>query len=274
MSSCEYYQEMISRMIDDELSEAERTVLARHLDTCPECSALYAAFNGLSAAIADDLAEPPEDLSDNIMAELRRADIQAKNRRKPRWWGALAAAACLALVIMAARLVPGLFQASSAAPATGDMAAPAAYEYAAAEDSSAESVEEASPAEEPAAQPEARKQEEDAESGGSPFAMMTTTDSSTSGSYGDSVFNGISVALTGDKAEQFAAGLCGVECSLPDGREAEAAYNVYYELNGETRFVFLCVFDGQVYYSFDGAVFSLSSWEKVELEALFFQNQP
>ena len=273
MSNCELYQEMISRMIDDELSEEERTVLARHLDICPECSTLYAAFSGLSAAIADDLESPPEELSDNIMAELRRADIQVKNRRKPRWRGALAAAACLALVIMAARFVPDLFQASSAAPAAGDMAAPAAYEYAAAEDSSAESVEEASPAEEPAAQPESR-QEEDAKSGGSPFAMITTTDGSESGCYGDSVFNGIPVDLSGDRAEQFAAGLCGEECSLPEGRKAEAAYNVYYELNGENRFVFLCVFDGQVYYSFDGAVFSLSAWEKTELETLFFQDQP
>lgn len=273
MSSCEYYQEMISRMIDDELSEEEQAVLARHLDTCPACSALYAAFSGLSAAIADDLAEPPEELTGNIMAELRRADIQAKNRRKPRWRGALAVAACLALVIMAARLVPGLFQASSAAPAADDMAAPATYEYAMTEDSSAESVEEASPAEEPVAQPEAREQEA-AESGGSPFAMMTTAEGSASGCYGDSVFNGTSVELSGDRAEQFSAGLCGGECPLPEGQEAEAAYNVYYELDGETQFVYLCVFDGQVYYSFDGVVFSLSSWGKVELEALFFQNQP
>ena len=272
MSSCEYYQEMISRMIDDELSEKERAVLARHLDTCPECSALCAAFSGLSAAIADDLEAPPEELSDNIMAELRRADIQVKNRRKPRWRGALAAAACLALVIMAARLVPDLFQASSAAPAAGDMAAPAAYEYAAAEDSSAESVEEASPAEEPAAQTESHA--EDAKSGSSPFAMITTTDSFASGCYGDNVFNGTPVELSGDRAEQFAAGLCGEESSLPEDRKAEAAYNVYYELAGETKFVYLCVFDGQVYYSFDGAVFSLSAWEKTELETLFSQEQP
>ena len=272
MSNCELYQEMISRMIDDELSEEEQTVLARHLDTCPECSALYAAFSGLSAAIADDLEAPPEELSDNIMAELRRADIQVKNRRKPRWRGALAAAACLALVIMAARLVPDLFQASSAAPAAGDMAAPAAYEYAAAEDNSVESVEEASPAEEPAAQTESRA--EDAKSGSSPFAMITTTDSFASGCYGDSVFNGTPVELSGDRAEQFAAGLCGEESSLPEDRKAEAAYNVYYELDGETQFVYLCVFDGQVYYSFDGAVFSLSAWEKTELETLFSQEQP
>lgn len=272
MSSCEYYQEMISRMIDDELSEKERAVLARHLDTCPECSALYAAFSSLSAAIADDLEAPPEELSDNIMAELRRADIQVKNRRKPRWRGALAAAACLALVIMAARFVPGLFQASSAAPAAGEMAAPAAYEYAAAEDNSVESVEEASPAEEPAAQTESRA--EDAKSGSSPFAMITTTDSFASGCYGDSVFNGTPVELSGDRAEQFAAGLCGEESSLPEDRKAEAAYNVYYELDGETQFVYLCVFDGQVYYSFDGAVFSLSAWEKTELETLFSQEQP
>ena len=272
MSSCEYYQEMISRRIDDELSEKERAVLARHLDTCPECSALYAAFSGLSAAIADDLEAPPEELSDNIMAELRRADIQVKNRRKPRWRGALAAAACLALVIMAARLVPDLFQASSAAPAAGEMAAPAAYEYAAAEDNSVESVEEASPAEEPAAQTESR--EEDAKSGSSPFEMITTTDSFASGCYGDSVFNGTPVELSGDRAEQFAAGLCGEESSLPEDRKAEAAYNVYYELDGETQFVYLCVFDGQVYYSFDGAVFSLSAWEKTELETLFSREQP
>ncbi|MGN0964729.1 MAG: anti-sigma factor family protein, partial [Dysosmobacter sp.] len=40
MSSCEYYQELISRMVDEELSAEEQAVLVSHLEHCPDCAAL------------------------------------------------------------------------------------------------------------------------------------------------------------------------------------------------------------------------------------------
>ena len=36
MSGCEYYQELISRMLDEDLSRDERAALAEHLGTCRE----------------------------------------------------------------------------------------------------------------------------------------------------------------------------------------------------------------------------------------------
>lgn len=271
MSSCEYYQEMISRMIDDDLSEEERAVLARHLDTCPECSALYTAFSDISAAISDALAEPPKDLTDNIMAKLRRADIKAKNPRKPRWRGMLATAACLAVVIMAAWFIPNMFRAGSASTAASDMAAPAAVEYAMEEDTAAgEGTVEAAAAEEPAEvmpESEARVHKEGAEAEIGSTSLFTATSDEE-----DNFYDGIYIELSGDRAAQFVAGLYGEEDSLPEAQEAEASYEVCYELDGKMLYAFIRVYDGRIYYSFDNTIFYLSSWEKTEIDALFFQN--
>lgn len=135
MNSCEFYQELISSMADGELSAEEQAVLAPHLEHCPDCAALYEAFQSISGLIAGDLAEPPEALSENVMAELRRADIRAKSRKQKYWKGPLATAACLAVVIAAAWLMPNLFRTGSSAPAemsaaASDQAAPRAEEYA------------------------------------------------------------------------------------------------------------------------------------------------
>ena len=104
MSGCEYYQELISRMLDEDLSRDERAALTEHLGTCRECAAMYQAFSALSDTISSDLAEPPEELCDNIMAELRRSEIIRRNRKtglSRQMKNLIAAAACAALVIAA-----------------------------------------------------------------------------------------------------------------------------------------------------------------------------
>lgn len=104
MSGCEYYQELISRMLDGDLSRDERAALAEHLGTCRECAAMYQAFSALSDTISSDLAEPPEELCDNIMAELRRSEIIRRNRKRGlsrQVKSLIAAAACAALVLAA-----------------------------------------------------------------------------------------------------------------------------------------------------------------------------
>ena len=104
MSGCEYYQELISRMLDEDLSRDERAALAEHLGTCRECAAMYQAFSALSDTISSDLEEPPEELCDNIMAELRRSEIVRRNRRtglSRQVKNLIAAAACAALVLAA-----------------------------------------------------------------------------------------------------------------------------------------------------------------------------
>ncbi len=119
MKSCQDYRELISRLIDGELTEAERADVERHIETCPECAAVCEAFRSLSGLLAGDLAEPPARLRENVMAELRRDRLRAIGRRR-RVIGA--AAACLAVVILASVAAPRLLRkgsTGSAAPAGG-----------------------------------------------------------------------------------------------------------------------------------------------------------
>ena len=97
MEQCEAMQTLISRMLDEDLDAAEQRELAEHLKSCADCRALYEAFSALSGALRSDLAEPPESLRENVMSEIRREQIRAKNRRP--WRYALAVAAMAALVI-------------------------------------------------------------------------------------------------------------------------------------------------------------------------------
>ena len=97
MEQCEAMQALISRMLDEDLDAAEQRELAEHLKNCPDCRAMYEAFSALSGQLRSDLAEPPESLRENVMAEIRREQIRVKNRRP--WRYALAVAAMAALVI-------------------------------------------------------------------------------------------------------------------------------------------------------------------------------
>lgn len=273
MKSCEFYQELISRRIDGELSEEETAVLARHLETCPECSALYAAFCGISSAIGEELAEPPESLSQNVMAELRRAGIAAKNKRKRSWKGPLATAACLAVVIAAAWYVPNRSRCDSAAP----MSAPAAQEYSVTEDTApsagyGEIAPEA--AEEPAEGFTAEDTEEigpaphDEDAGEENGALPPPK------AAGSSAQRGQNLELTGDQARQFAALLHGEETEFSNTEGLEPLYVVRYELDGTSYCVYVHILDGQVLFSFDDARYCLSLCTTEELETLLFPNLP
>lgn len=119
MSDCKSNQELISRLLDEELTESEKAALAEHLAGCRECSALYQAFSAVSGAIQEDLEEPPEALHENIMAELRRGEIKKKNRLSRPVRAALATAACAVLVIAAAAgVLPNLRMGRTAASYT------------------------------------------------------------------------------------------------------------------------------------------------------------
>lgn len=101
MSNCEYYQELISCLIDGELGAEEERALAQHLRECESCRALHEAFAAVSAAVEEDMVDAPESISINVMARLRRDEIVRKNRKKAskRLKGFIAAAACLVLIL-------------------------------------------------------------------------------------------------------------------------------------------------------------------------------
>lgn len=147
------YQELISRLLDEELSPEEQNDLALHLKDCPDCAAVYAAFSALSESMGSDLEEPPEGLRENVMAQIRREEIRRKNSKHAgkRWIPYLTVAAVAALVILAgprlrmgssgsAPVVTASYQASArsmpeteAAAAAGDSAEEDAAEIAPAE---------------------------------------------------------------------------------------------------------------------------------------------
>lgn len=130
MTSCREYQELISRMLDDDLSKEERGALAAHVKICPDCAAVYVAFRSLSEHLSEDPEEVPDALHENIMAEVRRDKIRARSkaqRSHRSWHTVLTVAACLVLIIAAGLSLPKLApRMGSSAPAT--QAAPAEAE--------------------------------------------------------------------------------------------------------------------------------------------------
>ena len=110
MNSCEHYQELISRLVDGELSREEHEALMEHMKSCSACNAMYAVFHDLSDILAEEDEALPEGLHENIMAGVRRSEIMKKNRRMRRFGlsTALTAAACAVLVLFAAAgITPG-----------------------------------------------------------------------------------------------------------------------------------------------------------------------
>lgn len=121
MPNCEKYQELISRMIDFELSEAEAVELKAHVASCPDCRRLYAAFASVSDTIRNDLVEPPTALKKRVMAAVTDAPEKVISiRRRGRL---IALAACLALVIAGSASL-GLFSRKCAASLSAARALP------------------------------------------------------------------------------------------------------------------------------------------------------
>ena len=110
MTECERYQELISRMADEELAKSERAALSAHMEHCSQCNTMYAVFSNLSEIIGQDTEPLPEGLHENIMADIRRSAIKQRNVKERRRFvipkpfrNVIAAAACAAVVIFAAK---------------------------------------------------------------------------------------------------------------------------------------------------------------------------
>ena len=117
MKNCEYYEELISRSLDDALNVEERKELAVHLASCLSCSQMRQLMADISGMMEEDMEELPAGLHENIMAGIRRSEMIKANRPAgspgkhftPRKFtitrpvrNLLATAACMALVIAAA----------------------------------------------------------------------------------------------------------------------------------------------------------------------------
>ena len=66
MISCEKIQEMISSMLDGQLSDEERAAVEEHIARCPECAAMYEDFSALSISLKEEFSAVPAQLHDKI----------------------------------------------------------------------------------------------------------------------------------------------------------------------------------------------------------------
>ncbi|MGN1001691.1 MAG: zf-HC2 domain-containing protein [Oscillospiraceae bacterium] len=129
MRECERIQELISLLLDGELSEAEEQTVREHIADCAECREMYEAFAAVSDAMRADAAPVPDGLHEKIMDGVRAA-----GRKKPgrvihlrRY---VTAAACLVVILGAVlALGRGGMGFDSAASTANSAAAPAAVDY-------------------------------------------------------------------------------------------------------------------------------------------------
>ncbi|MBR5261406.1 MAG: zf-HC2 domain-containing protein, partial [Oscillospiraceae bacterium] len=120
MTDCAKIQELISAMLDGELSAEEKSLVKEHIDSCSECAAMYEMFALVSGELESDLAEAPADLKNKVMAGIKPEKKKKGLIVSLRPY--MTAAACLVLVIGVVAAGRGGFSMNSAA----DMAAPRA----------------------------------------------------------------------------------------------------------------------------------------------------
>lgn len=138
MKSCEYYQELMSRLLDDDLTPEEDAALRAHMGTCPDCGRVYDALCRVDGAVRTGaVVEPPAALARSVMDSIAAhsrpaAPPQPTPSHRLRSWQKLAAAACF-VVLVAAGAVTGVFSRGARTSGGGDEASylPAAQDDAA-----------------------------------------------------------------------------------------------------------------------------------------------
>ena len=252
MKDCAYYQELISRLVDREITPEEGEELAAHARECEECRAVYTAFVSLSDALCADLVDPPEELAENVMAEIRRAELWKQNRRprrQMRRWAALAAGAVLVIGIGSLTL-PRLLGAKSAAKAANSEAV-----Y------SAEEPMMAAPAAGAAAYDSAAVSEEAAEMAPIPVSDdFAAPASETTKSEQEMIHEAIArseepetvadiVDVTGQgRGRNIAALLVGTPGELPSGVTPDHRFLLRFDIDGVSSQVLISVYGEKVFY--------------------------
>ena len=111
---CERVQQLISAMLDGELSAGERTEMEKHIATCDECSAMCVSFAAITGSLT--MEDPPPALYGQIMAKLRPEKKRQRVSRLMQYRPALAGAACFVILLGAILLLRGPSGKGSGAP--------------------------------------------------------------------------------------------------------------------------------------------------------------
>lgn len=128
MSACHEILDLISASLDNQLPEAEQTMLNEHLHQCPACSALFDELQQLHTAAAQlEEIQAPEGFSHQVMACIAADPTQespkevipfpAKKSIYRSWKKWAVSAAALAIVILGAATLPGQMRMDGRAPA-------------------------------------------------------------------------------------------------------------------------------------------------------------
>lgn len=117
MSNCSKYEELISCMIDGELTQAEENELMEHIAQCPSCRSLYKTYKEAFGSFDNVMVEPPAELKENIMAAVLKsgetyAPVNTGAEKATQKKGSsrvcfkyAAIAACFAIVVFSMRAV-------------------------------------------------------------------------------------------------------------------------------------------------------------------------
>lgn len=105
---CEFYEDLLLRLPDRDLSDEDADALQEHLRTCAECRNLFRAMKAVNSSLSRGQEDPPETFTDNVMSRIlsdrmtsNAQDFAARRSQatKKRRWRRIAVAACLVLVI-------------------------------------------------------------------------------------------------------------------------------------------------------------------------------
>lgn len=96
---CNEYIPLLSAHIDGANSEIEERRLQQHLRSCKRCRELLAQMEQTDAALVENIAEPPEDLTARIMDQVRAEP--KKKRAMTRVYGSICAAALATAALLA-----------------------------------------------------------------------------------------------------------------------------------------------------------------------------
>ncbi|MEA4893888.1 MAG: zf-HC2 domain-containing protein [Oscillospiraceae bacterium] len=99
MTDCDKYMELISSMLDGELSGAQEAELRTHIEKCENCKRAYNAFASISGALKEELVTPPDTLSKGVMYKIKNQNKAGKRFAFGRF---TAIAACLAIILFGA----------------------------------------------------------------------------------------------------------------------------------------------------------------------------
>lgn len=104
--NCNEIRELISCMLDHQLSAEDSAMVTEHLAECPECMRVFEAFHTISLTL-EEMEDVPVGFTEDVMNRIRQSNTNTKTtpKKRPirifRAAGMVAAAACAALVMMA-----------------------------------------------------------------------------------------------------------------------------------------------------------------------------